>query len=135
MTGLWLWLGADAVAGLLSPEAVMYGLSLEEAASLATDDPGAGRRGTESRPDQIPRQNVDRPPTQSAFPALGGASSATGTSADGPPTGASGAACIGSDEIGQSTLIAYLHEHPALLQPAPPLAGVFRPPRTGGVFQ
>lgn len=122
------------VAGLLSPDAVMYGLSRAEAESLASADvtpEGAAASGarTDSGRDDLPErtraESLDQPGLLS--------STTTGAMApgpDGPPTGTGAAAWLAGAPVRAQTIVSYLSAHPTLLLPVPFLDGIFRPPRT-----
>ena len=121
------------VAGLLSPDAVMYGLSRAEAESLAPADVTAeGAAGPNARDESGRDDSPER--TQSELISQPGLSSTTaGAMApgpDGPPTGSGAAVWLAGAPVRAHTIVTYLSAHPTLLLPVPFLDGIFRPPRS-----
>lgn len=135
--------GATADAGLLSPEAVMYGMSPAEAhrmrmfAAELQLEGGMGstraKNGGGSRDaDRARRSELQTKPGALATNELqaneGNAGSTGSTHSDGPsgPSQSAMASCL---EITRATLVAYFWRESRLFVPAPYLDGVFRPPR------
>lgn len=136
-------LGATVEGGLLSPEAVMYGMSPAEAhrmmmfAAELRLEGGMGGSGEDGRRGRLPEHlrrtdfqtDLGGPAANAHSPHSGHSGSAGSTATDGP-NGSSQSAIAGQLEITRAILVAYLWQESRLLIPTPFLDGVFRPPRT-----